>query len=105
MAEIGVPKIWKALWKLDLKTKFRILLLLLIFKPHFLQYLHCHSGPAMDPAVLPIAGQLSGVGGGPPKHGGSPPGPSSVIGNDLKISVSAFSLTSPFSLQLKLFEL
>ncbi len=38
----------------------------------------------MDPAVVQAARQRSGVGGGPSQHGGGPPGPASVIGNDLK---------------------
>jgi hypothetical protein len=45
------------------------------------------------------------MGGRPGQHGGQLLGAARIIGNDLKISVSAFSLTSPFSLQLKLFEL
>jgi hypothetical protein len=45
------------------------------------------------------------MGGRPVQHGGGLFRPARIIGNDLKISVSAFSLTSPFSLQLKLFEL
>ena len=81
MAKIGVPKIWASVNGPE--TKFRILLLL-IFKPHFLQCLRCHRGPALDPAVVQAARQLSGVGGGPSQHGGGPPGPASVIGNDLK---------------------
>jgi hypothetical protein len=43
------------------------------------------------------------MGGRPRQHGGSPPRPACIIGNDLKISFSAFLLTSPSSLQLKLF--
>jgi hypothetical protein len=89
--------------KLILKSNKPIITL--IFTPHFLQYLRCRPGQAMDPAVLQRAGQLSGVGGGPPQNGGCPPGPSSIIGNDLKNFNFHIFLTSPFYLQLKLFKL